>query len=427
MAFTEKDFYLDEFRGRTLVLAAERSALQAATARRRLRAVVGELTAHGSRVLVVVGEATETRGRSPRRWLGLPLARVRRPAGVAGARRRGDTVPWLDDDPEGALVDIWEVIRVRPLCVVLCRGVALAPACRIAERLRVHKLVLLDPAGGLREPNSRRVFSFLDQGTLDVLLEAGEAEFHGLSHRRAMLHEIDRVLEGGVGSVNLCKVDGLSRELFTYEGSGTLFTRDDYCRVERLAIDDFHEVERLVARGQHEGLLKPRTGDEIAQLLLGGFGAWVGRQHLAGIGALHVTPYIAEGAGEIAGLYTMTRFKGERIGRRLVRRLVAEASTSHLRYVFAVTGNEEAARFFRGEGFRAVTARDVPAAKWQSYDPARRARVRVFRLDVGQEPARPTGSRRHKEKRRGRFPRRLRTIAEAHPKARFACGVFTPS
>jgi amino-acid N-acetyltransferase len=197
-----------------------------------------------------------------------------------------------------------------------------------------------------------------------------------------MLGEIGRVLEAGVGSVNLCSVDGLSRELFTYEGSGTLFTRDDYCRVERLAIDDFHEVERLVARGQREGLLKPRGRDEMAQLLLAGFGAWIGRQHLAGVGALYVTPYAADGAAEIAGLYTITRFKGERIGRRLVRRIVGEARAMHLRYVFAVTGNEEAARFFRGEGFRAVSPDDVPARKWESYDPARRSRVRVFRLDL---------------------------------------------
>jgi amino-acid N-acetyltransferase len=177
-------------------------------------------------------------------------------------------------------------------------------------------------------------------------------------------------------------VDGLSRELFTYEGSGTLFTRDDYCRVERLSIDDFHEVERLVARGQREGLLKPRSSSEIAQLLLGGFGAWIGRQHLAGIGALYTSPYAADRAGEIAGLYTMTRFKGERIGRRLVRRLVAEARGMQLKFVFAVTANEEAARFFRGEGFRAVGARAIPAAKWQGYDPARRKRVRVFRVDL---------------------------------------------
>jgi len=383
VAFTEKDFYLDEFRGRTLVLAAERSALRAATARRRLATVVRELLAHGTQLLVVVGETAPTmRGRSTRRWLGLPQARARRRPGSPPSRRRGDTVVWRDDDPDATLADVWDVLRVRALCVVLCRGSALAPACRTAERFRVHKLVLLDPAGGLREPKSRRVLSFLDQATLDVLLEAGEAEFHGLSHRRAMLGEIDRVLESGVGSVNLCRIDGLSRELFTYEGSGTLFTRDDYCRVDRLSIDDFHEVERLVARGQKEGLLKPRSGDEIARLLLGGFGAWIGREHLAGMGALYVTPYAEEKAGEIAGLYTITRFKGERIGRRIVRRLVAEAQARQLRYVFAVTANEEAARFFRGEGFRQVGHDEIPAAKWKDYDPARRGRVKVFRLDL---------------------------------------------
>lgn len=382
MAFTEKDFYLDEFHDRTLVLAADRRALQAATARRRLQAVVGELTRHGSRVLVVVGEARALRGVSPRRWLGLPLSRARRPAGAPTTRRRGDTVAWRDDDQEASLVDLWETIRVRPSCVVLCDDLAAPPACRIAERLRVHKLVLLDKAGGLREPNSRRVLSFLDHPTLDVLLEAGEAEFHGLSHRRALLGEIDRVLEAGVGSVNLCTVDGLSRELFTYEGSGTLFTRDDYCRVERLSIDDFHEVEQLVARGQREGLLKPRSSAEVAQLLLGGFGAWVGRQHLAGIGALCTKPYLADRAGEIAGLYTMTRFRGERIGRRLVRRIVTEARAMQLKFVFAVTTNDEAARFFRAEGLRSVSARAVPATKWQGYDPARRKRAHVFRVDL---------------------------------------------
>lgn len=383
VAFTEKDFYLDEFRGRTLVISVERGALRAATARRRLRAVAGELISHGSRLLVVLGEAgSGGRAGSPRRWLGLPPARVRRPAGVPASRRRGDTVAWREDEPDACLGEIWGVLRVRPLCVVLCHGVALGPACRIAERLRVHKLVLLDPTGGLREPNSRRVFSFIDQSTLDVLLGAGEAEFHGLSHRRAMLAEIDRVLATGVGSVNLCRVDGLSRELFTYEGSGTLFTDDDYCRVERLSVDDFLEVERLVARGQREGLLKPRAPGEVVDLLLGGFGAWIGAHHLAGIGALSSASYAAEGAAEIAGLYTITRFKGERIGRRLLRRLIAEAQGRNLRYLFAVTANEGAARFFREEGFRSVSADDVPPSKWEGYDPSRRAKVRVFRLDL---------------------------------------------
>ena len=66
-------------------------------------------------------------------------------------------------------------------------------------------------------------------------------------------------LLGGVASVNLCTLAGAPRELFTYTGSGTLCTHADYCTVQRLGIDDFEEVERLIERGQREGLLKLRT------------------------------------------------------------------------------------------------------------------------------------------------------------------------
>ena len=84
------------------------------------------------------------------------------------------------------------------------------------------------------------------------------------------------VLEGGVSSVSLCPIAGLARELFTYEGCGTLFTLTDYCRVERLGIDDFHEVEKLLERGERERHLKARTPEEIGQLLLHGYGARLG-------------------------------------------------------------------------------------------------------------------------------------------------------
>lgn len=378
-AFTEKDFYLDEFHDRTLVFSVGMRALAGITARRRLRAVVADLVRHEARVLVVVGDAAAG-GRGDgvtRRFLGLPPGRVERPSRAAG--RRGDTIRWDPEAIEGSLAGIWQVLRVRSLGVVLCEGPAAPCACRIAERLRVHKLVVVDPGGGLVERGSRRsTISFLDEHALDVLLEAGEAEFQGLSRRRSLLSDIDRVLAGGVGSVNLCRLSGLARELFTYEGTGTLFTRGAYWRVDRLGIDDFHEVERLVERGQKEDLLKPRSPGEIGELLLNGFGAWVAGDHLAGIGALRVAPYAAHAAAEIIGLYTITRFKGEGIGYRLVRRLVDEARGRSLRYVFAVTTAERAAQFFRREGFRPVRPRDVPPEKWLGYDDARRERAMTF-------------------------------------------------
>jgi amino-acid N-acetyltransferase len=185
-----------------------------------------------------------------------------------------------------------------------------------------------------------------------------------------------------VHSVNLCALDGLARELYTYEGSGTLFTHEDYCRIERLGIDDFEEVERLIARGQREGYLKPRSPAEVARILLNGFGAEIGSHHFAGVCGLETEAFSADGVGEIVGLYTITRFKGEGVGGRLLARALEEARSLGLRYVFACTVDERAQAFFEREGFRRVGHREVPASKWTGYERQRLARLRVLRYDL---------------------------------------------
>jgi len=220
---------------------------------------------------------------------------------------------------------------------------------------------------------------------LDTLLRDGEAEWSGLGDRRALLVAVRDALQGGVESVNLCTAEGIAEELFTYEGSGTLFTRGDYCRVAPLGLDDFAQAERLLERGQREGLLKLRSPEEIAEVLGAGFGATICDRHLAGVAGLLTAPYAAERAGEIVGLYTITRFKGEGIGERLVTRLLAEAAERGLAYVFACAVDERAVQFFLRLGFEQVGAERVPVAKWAGYDVRRRTRVVVCKrqLDAG--------------------------------------------
>lgn len=389
--FAEKDFYLEEFRGRTLVLAADREVLQGEGARKRLAAVVRDLVRCGSRVVVVLGNAPpgaapkaspRTRSEPParwRRWLGLPRTTARRSRRVPPAGARSDVVQWPEGTEGAALAELWRILRVRSLCLVVAEEPATDVACRVAAGFRVTKLVLIDRVGGLVQKRGKRSLSYLDGASLDALLAAGEAEFQGFGHRRGLLTQIDAVLDRGVSAVNLCRIDGLARELFTYEGSGTFISRDDHCHVGPLSIDDFDEVERLLSRGQKEGLLKPRSADQITELLLDGFGVWVGAGHLAGVGALRSWRDGRGAAGEISGLYTFTRFTGEGIGGRLVKRLLAEAGARRMAYVFAVTTSERAAKFFVRQGFSAVAADDVPAEKWIEYDPARRSKARVFR------------------------------------------------
>jgi amino-acid N-acetyltransferase len=182
--------------------------------------------------------------------------------------------------------------------------------------------------------------------------------------------------------VTLCPLSGLARELFTYEGCGTLFTLTDYCSVEHLGIDDFYEVEKLLQRGEREGYLKGRTPQEITKLLLHGYGARLGAAlgELAGFCAL--LPYAGETVGEIAGLYTITRFQGEGIGGRLIATMVSDGTQRGFAYLFACTTQEGAQRLFERHGFCRVTPEDVPAAKWQGYDAERKRQIAVYRRDL---------------------------------------------
>ncbi len=356
-----------------------------------------ELLPNDTRVIVLTGHPDAGSGavvvRRLRRRLGprifrtatLPLFPQRETR--AGAFAPVDGTALRDPEQLNTLLGaMWTALRRGPLFVGVVAGAdRIATTCfaaSVAARLRVHKLVLVEPEGGVVGADGKPL-SFMDEAMLDTLLAAGQAEWLGLGTRRATLSAVRDALLAGVNSVNLCTLDGTARELFTYQGSGTLFTLADYCTVARLGIDDFEEVERLIARGQREGILKVRSAAEVANLLAHGYGAIIGAHHLAGFCALLTAPYAAANAGEVVGLYTITRFKGEGIGGRLVARVLADARAAGLAYVFACTTEERAQGFFERQGFHRVAPEDVPAVKWHGYDARRRAHVAVFRMDLG--------------------------------------------
>ena len=390
--FGEKEFYLDEFHSHTLCIAATLADCERGGGFEALGRVLRELIANETRVIVLLGvgarrdvaaELRRVRRRLQRWVLGEDAAR-RFPL-VRGRRSAAESFVDLDaagEDLDAMLSAAWLTLRKRPLLVGLLGADRLVDtAQRLAGRLRVHKLVIAQAAGGISAPDGTQL-SFMDDDLLTAVLRPGQAEWSGLATRRATLDAVRAALRAGVRSVNLCALDRLARELYTYEGSGTLFTLEDYCRIERLGIDDFEEVERLVARGQREGYLKPRAPVEVARILLNGFGAEIGSHHFAGVCGLETAAFTADRAGEIVGLYTITRFKGEGVGGRLLTRVVEEARAMGLCYVFACTLDPRAEAFFARTGFRRVGPDDVPAAKWDGYDRQRRARLRILRRDL---------------------------------------------
>jgi amino-acid N-acetyltransferase len=398
VVFTEKEFYLDEFRNRTLLFTVHHGG--PADRLRGLGEVARDLLVNDTRVVVLLGGAA-ARERAALKALERPLAalpsasqvplpfpqvRLTPPDGAGPVLRLTTDEVRAPEVSDALLARLWDIMRATPFFLGLCDvddpDQLVGFAARLGARLRVHKLVVADPEGGIRAAGSDRPLSFMDEGMTALLLNAGEAEATGLGPRRALLDAVRSGLNDGITSVNLCTLDGIARELFTYEGSGTLFTREDYCKVERLSLDDFHEVEKVLERGQREGYLKVRTPAEIAPILFSGYGATIGQHHLAGVCSLQTEQYEQERAGEIVGLYTITRFKGEGVGVKLIDCMKTVGRERRLSYLFACTTQERVGQFFERQGFRALSQEEAPPAKWIGYDEARRRGLACYRFDL---------------------------------------------
>ena len=372
LSTAERDFYLKEFRGKSLLFALRAKDITAPRDRDVVQEVLRALILNETRVILLVETNESTPERRAVEGLHTQLSHA-----LNGIPAPTPLLPESDEDRR--CLSILETLRTVPVFIGLWPAQARLPALQnarqLANRLTVYRLVILDPQGGLTA--SGAPLSFLNGSHLEEL-QAHGARGEMPHERHRQLETARLALEGGVASVSLCAPASLAKELFTYEGCGTFFTLTDYCQAERLALDDFPEAERLIQRGEQEGALKKRTPSEISQLLLHGYGARLGTERdLVGLCAL--LPYIADNAGEIAGLYTLRRFHGEGIGSRLVGKAITEGQARGLAYLFACTNQAGAQRLFERFDFHQVKPDAVPATKWHAYAPERKRAISVYK------------------------------------------------
>ena len=371
----ERAFYLREFRGKSLLFAVRAADLAAPAPHLEVARVLEALASNDTRSIAVV-ETSES-------------AAERHAVDTLYGRLHAN-LPDLSapafllqpPDADESCLRIWETLRATPVFIGLWpasrRGSVLPAALGLATRLKVYKLVLLDRRGGLTVDGA--ALSFVNR-PLSADTRSRMARGRTPDDRSRQIATAQRALAAGVTSVSVCAPAALAAELFTYEGCGTLFTPTDYCRVERLAVDDFPEAERLFHRGEHAGYLRERSPAEVSRLLLHGYGARLGTEREI-VGLCALLPFPDDAAAEIAGLYTRLRFHGGGIGSRLVLKALDEARTRGLAYVFACTNQAAAGRLFERLEFRRVTERDVPASKWRSYPPHRKRGLRVYRRET---------------------------------------------
>jgi amino-acid N-acetyltransferase len=370
--FNEKSFYFEEFYGKSLLFALIPPSGDRLDELNSLVRTLRELRRNQTRCIVIASRNALDR---IMRRLGRLAPAGEPPVFNPGAGLRSRPYP-----PDSAVARIWHGLRAGSIVVAAADTNKPADlivfAQELASRLRVFKLILLDRQGGLDGRGGQRL-SFVEMGRIPSALRAERGV-----RRRVELRAVARALRNGVGSVNLAAPREVYEELFSFVGTGTLFTERRYGLVSPISIDDFEEVQALIERAQSEGYLLARSREQIAQLLPSCFGYRVGDEHLAGICSLLTEPYRRERAGELTALYTLTRFAGEGVAAELVKEILNEARSRPLSYAFACTAQDRAGEFFARLKFRRVSPQEIPPAKWRGYDPARMARLHIFRYDL---------------------------------------------
>lgn len=358
--FSEREFYLAEFRRRTIGIAWPAGEEPRPSP---LAEVVDELVANGSRVVLL----------SP----------------SEGVFAHANAEPAVDfDDPNFAPL-LWRRLRDRGRSGLLLSSESFEDECqRAALALDLAKVVWIQSTPPVERSIGLGRVSVVDLAHLERLLghsESGqvapkdEVLFQVIPGREILLHAIRDMIDGGIPSVNVCAPEQLAEELFTYAGAGMFFTRDRYAEVRPLGIDDYDPASDLIARGEADGYLVPRDGAARDAVLVHALGVFIEGHYLAGIGA--VLPHPGENAGEIASLFALTRYVGEGVGAQIVQFAMKRARRDGLDYLFSCTTSDRVEAFFLRQGFRRVSSEDVPKAKWEGYDAERRERVRCMRFD----------------------------------------------
>lgn len=355
--FSERDFYLAEFHGRTLAMALSQQPALDERSSAVVTNVLRDLANNGTRV-ILLGEDSDL------------LASL-------------TSSPTLEAAGPGWVGSAWRRLQSQPLIgVATSTGETLPTLCsRVALELRLAKLVWIGSRGVLWLSDKRRQ-SLVHLAGLAARAEEAERNVGGGEGKEiaSLLREIEKMVRGGVASVSACMPEGLSDELFTYAGSGTFYSPEGHIKVRSLALDEFDAAENLVARGVEEGFLLARSQAALEITLAHGFGAFVEGRYLAGIGAL--LPHPQDEAGEIASLYALTRFVGEGVGKHLIKFAVERGRALGMRYVFACTTLERVEAFFKSSGFRVVPPDEVPLNKWIDYREDRMKSVRCLKIDL---------------------------------------------
>jgi amino-acid N-acetyltransferase len=127
-------------------------------------------------------------------------------------------------------------------------------------------------------------------------------------------------------------------------------------RYRKATLGDIPAMQALVADQVKEGVILPRSDDEVATNIRSYILA-TDRERIVGYGALHIhSPRLAE----IRSLIVIPEYRGRSVGRGIVEEALKEAKALGLEEVLVLTYLPE---FFRRLGFQEIAKESIPEHK----------------------------------------------------------------
>ena len=124
-------------------------------------------------------------------------------------------------------------------------------------------------------------------------------------------------------------------------------------------LTDIDQMQRLVEPFVQEGIILPRSDDEVATNIRS-YTIAKSDQQIIGYVALHIHSKIL---AEVRSLVVSPKFQGIGVGRELVVKAIEEGRTLRVQKILSLTYNSA---FFKKLGFYEINKEDIPEQKiWQ--------------------------------------------------------------
>lgn len=175
------------------------------------------------------------------------------------------------------------------------------------------------------------------------------------------IHLLDRTLDGS-----------LLLELFTRDGAGTLIAADRYDDLRDARIEDVSGILELIAPLEAEGVLVPRTRENL-ETEIENYVVMERDGSLIACGALY--PYAAERTGELVALAVDPAYRNAGRGEAILDQIEARALNLGLTRLIALS--TRTSHWFLERGFRESTVEDLPIDRQRLYNVQRRSKVFV--------------------------------------------------